>query len=99
MPAAELDKEREILAAQALAEGKPEEIVKKMVEGRLRKYLDQVTLLGQEFVKDPDKRVRDLLKAAGATVKRFVRYEVGEGIEKKTEDFASEVMAQATKRS
>ena len=99
VPAAELDKEREILAAQALAEGKPEEIVKKMVEGRLRKYLDQVTLLGQEFVKDPDKRVRDLLKAAGATVKRFVRYEVGEGIEKKTEDFASEVMAQATKRS
>lgn len=97
VPAAELDKEREILVAQALAEGKPEEIVRKMVEGRLRKHIDEVTLTGQEFVKDPDRRVRDLLKAAGATVRRFVRYEVGEGIEKKTEDFASEVMAQASK--
>jgi elongation factor Ts len=99
VPTAELDKEREILIAQALAEGKPEEIVKKMVEGRLRKHIDQVTLAGQEFVKDPDVRVRDLLKRAGAKVKGFVRYEVGEGIEKKTEDFASEVMAQATQRS
>ena len=96
VPAAELDKEREILSAQALAEGKPEEIVKKMVEGRLRKHLDQVTLLGQEFVKDPDKRVRDLLSAAGATVKGFVRFEVGEGIEKKADDFVQEVMAQAS---
>jgi len=99
VPAAELDKEREILVAQALAEGKPEEIVRKMVEGRLRKHIDEVTLTGQEFVKDPDKRVRDLLKSAGATVRVFVRYEVGEGIEKKTEDFASEVMAQASKSS
>jgi elongation factor Ts len=99
VPAAELDKEREILVAQAMAEGKPEEIVRKMVEGRLRKHIDQVTLTGQEFVKDPDKRVRDLLKAQGAAVKRFVRYEVGEGIEKKTEDFASEVMAQVSQRS
>lgn len=96
IPAAELDKEREILKAQALAEGKPEEIVAKMVEGRLRKHLDQVTLLGQEFVKDPDKRVRDLLSAAGATVKGFVRFEVGEGIEKKADDFVQEVMAQAS---
>jgi elongation factor Ts len=96
IPAAELDKEREILTAQALAEGKPEEIVAKMVEGRLRKHLDQVTLLGQEFVKDPDKRVRDLLAAAGATVKGFVRFEVGEGIEKKADDFVQEVMAQAS---
>ncbi len=96
IPAAELDKEREILTAQALAEGKPEEIVAKMVEGRLRKHLDQVTLLGQEFVKDPDKRVRDLLSDAGATVKGFVRLEVGEGIEKKADDFVQEVMAQAS---
>ncbi len=96
IPAAELDKEREILTAQALAEGKPAEIVAKMVEGRLRKHLDQVTLLGQEFVKDPDKRVRDLLSAAGATVKAFVRFEVGEGIEKKADDFVQEVMAQAS---
>lgn len=96
IPAAELDKEREILTAQALAEGKPEEIVTKMVEGRLRKHLDQVTLLGQEFVKDPDQRVRDLLSAAGATVKGFVRLEVGEGIEKKADDFVQEVMAQAS---
>ena len=96
VPAAELDKEREILSAQALSEGKPEEIVKKMVEGRLRKHLEQVTLEGQEFVKDPDKRVRDLLAAAGASVKSFVRFEVGEGIEKKADDFVQEVMAQAS---
>ncbi len=96
MPAAELEKEREILTAQALAEGKPEEIVTKMVEGRLRKHLDQVTLVGQEFVKDPDTRVRDLLSGAGASVKRFVRLEVGEGIEKKADDFVQEVMAQAS---
>jgi len=96
IPAAELDKEREILTAQALAEGKPEEIVAKMVEGRLRKHLEQVTLVGQEFVKDPDKRVRDLLAAAGATVKGFARLEVGEGIEKKADDFVQEVMAQAS---
>jgi len=96
VPEAELDKEREILTAQALAEGKPEEIVRKMVEGRLRKHLDQVTLVGQEFVKDPDKRVRDLLSAAGTTVASFVRFEVGEGIEKKADDFVQEVMAQAS---
>jgi elongation factor Ts len=96
VPPAELDKEREIFAAQALAEGKPENIVAKMVEGKLRKHLDQITLVGQEFIKDPDKRVRDLLAAAQASVQRFVRYEVGEGIEKKAEDFAQEVMAQAS---
>jgi len=96
VPAAELDKEREIFAAQVLGEGKPENIVAKIVEGKLRKHLDQITLTGQEFVKDPDKRVRDLLAAAQANVQRFVRYEVGEGIEKKAEDFAQEVMAQAS---
>jgi elongation factor Ts len=91
-----LAKEREIFAAQAATEGKPPEIVAKMVEGRLRKHLDEITLLGQPFVKDPDKRVRDLLKAAKAAVKRFRRFEVGEGIEKKASDFVQEVMAQAS---
>jgi elongation factor Ts len=97
MPAAELDKEREILTAQALGQGKAEDIVKRMVEGQLRKFVDNVTLLGQPFVKDADKRVRELLAAAKATVKSFLRYEVGEGIEKKTDDFAQEVMAQASR--
>src|SRR5690606_7140158 len=91
VPADEIAKEREILAAQAAQEGKPAEIVQKMVEGRLRKHLDEITLVGQPFVKDPDRRVRDLLKQAGAKVKRFVRYGVGEGIEKQESDFAEEV--------
>ena len=84
-------KEREILSAQAAQEGKPPEIVAKMIEGRMRKHFDEVTLLGQPFVKNPDQKVRDLLKASGASVKRFVRYAVGEGIEKKQENFADEV--------
>ena len=96
IPEDELAKEREILAAQAAQEGKPEDIVRKMVEGRLRKHLDEVTLAGQPFVKEPDKRVRDLLAEAGATVVGFLRYEVGEGIEKKEDDFVQEVMAQAS---
>ena len=96
MPEDELAKEREILTAQAAQEGKPEDIVRKMVEGRLRKHLDEVTLAGQPFVKDPDKRVRDLLAEAEATVVGFLRYEVGEGIEKKEDDFVQEVMAQAS---
>ncbi len=96
IPEDELAKEREILAAQAAQEGKPEDIVRKMVEGRLRKHLDEVTLAGQPFVKDPDRRVRDLLAEAGATVVGFLRYEVGEGIEKKEDDFVQEVMAQAS---
>ncbi|MDX1561820.1 MAG: translation elongation factor Ts [Gammaproteobacteria bacterium] len=93
VPKDALDKEREILVAQAEQEGKPPEIVQKMVEGRLRKHFDDVTLLGQPFVKNPDQRVRDLLKGAGASVKGFVRYAVGEGIEKKKENFAEEVAA------
>lgn len=91
VPADVRDKEREILAAQAEQEGKPPEIVAKMVEGRLRKHFDEITLLGQAFVKNPDQKVRDLLKDAGATVTRFVRFAVGEGIEKKSENFAEEV--------
>jgi elongation factor Ts len=96
VPEDELAKEREILAAQALQEGKPEDIVQKMVEGRLRKYLDEVTLTGQPFVKDPDTKVEKLLAAVDASVLSFVRYEVGEGIEKKEDDFVQEVMAQAS---
>ena len=89
-----LDKERRILTEQAAGEGKPPAIAVKMVEGRLRKYLNQITLLGQPFVRDPDVSVGKLLEQRQATVQRFVRLEVGEGIEKKTEDFAAEVQAQ-----
>lgn len=94
VPAETLEKEKEILRAQALESGKPADIVEKMLAGRIRKYLAEITLLGQSFVKDPDKTVEVLLADAGATVNRFVRYEVGEGIEKKVENFADEVMAQ-----
>ncbi len=90
-----LDKEREIILAQSAEEKKPPEIIAKMVEGKLRKFVDDITLTGQVFVKDDKKRVRDLLAAQKAKVKGFRRYEVGEGIEKKTADFVSEVMAQA----
>jgi len=94
VPAAVLDKEREILTDQTKAEKKPPEIIAKMVEGRLRKYLAEVTLLGQPFVRDEDVTVEKLLKKAGAKVVQFVRYEVGAGIEKKQDDFVGEVMAQ-----
>jgi len=94
VPAETLAKEKEILIAQAEGSGKPMEIIEKMVEGRMRKYLSEITLVGQPFVKDPDQTIAQLLKAAGAEVTSFVRYEVGEGIEKKQEDFAAEVMAQ-----
>ncbi len=94
VPAETLEKEKEIFAAQAEASGKPANIIEKMVEGRLRKFLKEITLLGQPFVKDPDQSVGQLLKGEGATVIRFVRFEVGEGIEKEEEDFAEEVMAQ-----
>lgn len=94
VPADVLDKEREILTAQTNAEKKPPEIIAKMVEGRLRKYLAEITLIGQPFVKDPDTTVEKLLKKADATVVQFVRYEVGAGIEKKQDDFVGEVMAQ-----
>jgi len=94
VPAALLEKEKEILMAEAADSGKPAEIIEKMVQGRIRKYLAEVTLVGQPFVKDPDQTVEQLLKAAGATVTAFHRLEVGEGIEKKEENFADEVMAQ-----
>lgn len=88
-------KEREIFMEQARASGKPPEIAEKMVAGRLNKYLNELTLLGKPFVKDPDTSVEKLLKLADARIARFCRYEVGEGIEKKVGDFAAEVMAQA----
>ena len=90
-----VEKERGIYLAQAEDSGKPPEIMEKMVEGRVRKFLGEVTLLGQPFVKDPDQTVGKLLTAQNATVSRFVRYEVGEGLEKKQDDFVAEVMAQA----
>jgi len=94
VPAETMAKEREIFRVQALESGKPENIVDKIIEGRVRKYLEEVTLLGQAFVKDPDTTVAKLLDQAGAKVRRFARVEVGEGIEKKTGNFADEVMAQ-----
>lgn len=94
VPAEVLAKERDILTSQAQGEGKAPEIVAKMVEGRLRKALGEITLAGQPFVKDPDVTVEKLLKGAGARVLGFERFEVGAGIEKKQDDFVSEVMAQ-----
>lgn len=89
-----ISKEKEIFIAQAADSGKPPEIIEKMVTGRINKYLGEITLLGQPFVKDPETTVEKLLKNANATVAGFTRYEVGEGIEKKSGDFAAEVMAQ-----
>jgi elongation factor Ts len=90
-----LAKEKEILGAQAEESGKPPEIIEKMIGGRINKFLKEITLLGQPFVKDPDQTVAKLLESGGATVKSFIRYEVGEGIEKRNDNFAEEVMAQA----
>jgi elongation factor Ts len=94
VPAAALEKEKEIFRVQALESGKPAEVVDKIIGGRVRKYLEEVTLLGQAFVKDAETTVEKLLERAGAKVHRFARVEVGEGIEKKQENFADEVMAQ-----
>jgi elongation factor Ts len=99
IPADVVAKEREILTEQAQGEGKPPEIVAKMVEGRLRKSLNEITLAGQPFVKDPDQAIEKLLKTAGAQVTAFERFEVGAGIEKPAEDFVGEVMAQVKGRS
>jgi elongation factor Ts len=95
VPAEVLAKESEIYTAQAAESGKPADIVEKMVSGRLRKYIEEVSLTEQAFVKDPDMKVGKLAKQGGATVLAFTRYMVGEGIEKEVVDFAAEVAAQA----
>ena len=89
-----LEKERRILTEQAQDSGKPAEIIEKMIDGRIKKFLKEITLVGQPFVKDPDVTVGKLLEGKGATVKAFLRFEVGEGIEKKEDNFVEEVMAQ-----
>ena len=94
IPVEFVEKEKGILIAQAESSGKPAEIIEKMIQGRLDKFLAEVTLMGQPFVKDPDQKVSKLLANAGAEVNSFIRYEVGEGIEKKVEDFAAEVASQ-----
>ncbi|AHV97837.1 translation elongation factor Ts [Paenibacillus sabinae] len=100
VPAEEIEKEKEILRAQALNEGKPEKIVDKMVEGRINKYYEEHVLLEQAFIKDPDKTISNLLNEKISTIgenisiRRFVRYELGEGLEKKVDNFVEEVMAQ-----
>lgn len=94
VPEEEIAKETEIYSAQARESGKPDEIIEKMISGRLRKFVAEVSLLEQPFVKDPDVKVGKLLDDAGASVVQFVRFEVGEGIEKEEVDFADEVAAQ-----
>ncbi|MDX1405272.1 MAG: translation elongation factor Ts [Woeseiaceae bacterium] len=94
VPAETLERERRIFAEQAAESGKPPEIVEKMVSGRVAKFLKEITLLGQPFVKDPDVTVGKLLQSANASVDAMVRYEVGEGIEKKQENFREEVLSQ-----
>ena len=89
-----LDKERDIVETQAKDSGKPEAIIERMVEGRMAKFVNEISLLGQAFVKDPDVTIEKLLKGAGATVTAMACYEVGEGIEKAVDNFAEEVMAQ-----
>ncbi|AQU83571.1 MULTISPECIES: translation elongation factor Ts [Halomonadaceae] len=98
MPQEELDKEKAIILAQPDMAGKPEQIAEKMVEGRLKKYLAENSLTEQPFVKDPNQSVAEFVKAAGGEVVGFIRFEVGEGIEKEEVDFAKEVMEQAGRR-
>lgn len=95
MPAELLEKEKEIFIAQARESGKPDNIIEKMIEGRMKKFLKENTLLGQAFVKNPDQSIEQLLEASGASIVSYDRLEVGEGIEKKEDDFVAEVMAQA----
>lgn len=103
VPQEEIEKEKEILKAQALNEGKPEKIVEKMVEGRISKYYEEYCLMEQSFVKDPDKTISTLLNekisaiGENISIRRFVRYELGEGLEKKVDNFVEEVMAQVNK--
>ena len=94
VPADTLERERRIFSEQAAESGKPPEIIEKMVSGRVAKFLKEITLVGQPFVKDPDVTIGKLLGSAGAEVTGFVRFEVGEGIEKKEENFAEEVAKQ-----
>ncbi len=94
VPAENLAKEKEIFIGQAKESGKPDNIIEKMIEGRMKKYLKEITLVGQPFVKDPDMTVEKLLSSNNASVASFCRYEVGEGIEKAEDNFAEEVMAQ-----
>ena len=94
VPEDRLEKEKEILKAQTMNEGKPEAIAEKIVQGRIRKFFEEVCLVDQVFVKDPNKKVSDLLKENNAEVVEFARFEKGEGIEKKEENFAEEVMKQ-----
>ena len=91
VPADELEKEREVLTAQVAESGKPPEIIEKMVEGRLRKYLEEICLVSQTYVKTNDKTVGELLEQNDAKMIGFKRIEVGEGIEKVEEDYAAEV--------
>ena len=103
VPSEDIEKEKEILRAQALNEGKPEKIVDKMVEGRIKKYYKEVCLLEQPFVKDPDKTINQLVTEKIAeigekiSIRRFTRYEMGEGLEKRADDFVEEVMKQTSK--
>ncbi|WP_019132493.1 translation elongation factor Ts [Peptoniphilus obesi] len=100
VPADEVEHEKSVLKEQALNEGKPEKIVEKMVEGRMEKFYEEICLLDQKFIKDPDIKVQDLLNNIAAKIgenikiRRFIRYEVGEGLEKREEDFAKEVQEQ-----
>lgn len=94
----EIERERQVLTQQALNEGKPENIVAKMVEGRLGKYFEDVCVLDQTFVKNPDQKVRQFVESKGAKVREFIRYGVGEGIEKREDNFAEEVMNQVNKK-
>jgi elongation factor Ts len=93
----EVEHERQILTVQALNEGKPEKIVAKMVEGRLSKYFEEVCVNDQAFVKNPDQKIQQFVESKGGKIREFVRYEVGEGIEKREENFAEEVMNQVNK--
>ncbi len=97
VPEEEVEREKEVLKQQALNEGKPEHIVEKMVIGRLNKFYEEICLLEQEFVKNPDVKVEQFVKSNNATVKSMVRYEVGEGLEKREENFAEEVKSQMKK--
>ena len=99
----DLEKEKEILRAQALNEGKPEAIIEKMVEGRVKKYYKDVVLLEQSFVKDPSKTIKQIMEDATLligeklVIRRFARYEMGEGLQKREENFAEEVLGQLKK--